>query len=84
MKKGIIIQASSRSIGNTSKVVAYYSELTGFDVIDLNKKDIKHFEHIVFSLKDKIRKMKEIKGQRKNLQKEYDKLMPEICPLCGK
>lgn len=45
MKNGVIIQASSRSIGNTSKVVAYYSKLTGFDVIDLNKKNIKHFDY---------------------------------------
>ena len=45
MKNGVIIQASSRSIGNTSKVVSYYSKLTGFDVIDLNKKNIKHFDY---------------------------------------
>ena len=45
MKKGVIIQASSRSNGNTSKVATFCSELTGFDVIDLNKKDIKHFDY---------------------------------------
>ena len=45
MKNGVIIQASSRSKGNTFKIVAYLQELTAFDVIDLNQKKINHFDY---------------------------------------
>lgn len=45
MKKGIIIQASSRSEGNTSKIVAFFQEKTDFDIIDLNQKTINHFDY---------------------------------------
>ena len=45
MKKGVILQASSRSEGNTSKVVAFFQEKTGFDIVDLNKKNINHFDY---------------------------------------
>lgn len=45
MSKGVILQASSRSNGNTAKVVNYVKELTGFDVIDLNKKEIRQFDY---------------------------------------
>lgn len=45
MKKGIIIQASSRSNGNTHKVVSFLKEQTGFDVVDLNQKTIAHYDY---------------------------------------
>jgi len=45
MKKGVIIQASSRSEGNTSKIVSLFQEKTNFDIIDLNQKTINHFDY---------------------------------------
>jgi len=45
VKKGIIIQASSRSKGDTFKIVSYLQEQTGFDVIDLSQKRINHFDY---------------------------------------
>lgn len=45
MKKGIIIQASSRSNGDTFKVVSYVKEITGFRSIDLAKAEIGHFDY---------------------------------------
>ena len=45
MKKGIIIQASSKSNGNTSKIVSYLQEQTHFNVIDLKEKNIGHFDY---------------------------------------
>lgn len=45
MKKGVIIQASSRSKGDTNKIVTTLQKETGFDVIDLRDKDISHFDY---------------------------------------
>lgn len=45
MKKGIIIQGSSRSKGDTSKIVAVLKKETGFDVVDLKQKNIGHFDY---------------------------------------
>jgi len=45
LKKGVIIQASSRSKGNTNRVVAFFQEETGFDIVDLNQKNINHFDY---------------------------------------
>ena len=45
MKKGVIIQASSRSNGDTHKVVTILKTITKYDVIDLNKKNITHFDY---------------------------------------
>ncbi len=45
MKKGIIIQASSRSEGDTSRIVSIIKNETGFDVVDLNKMNIAHFDY---------------------------------------
>lgn len=45
MKNGIIIQASSRSNGNTQKVVSFLQEQSGFDVVDLNQKNIGHYDY---------------------------------------
>jgi len=45
LKKGVIIQASARSNGNTSKIVNAIKSKTQFDVIDLNQKQIKHFDY---------------------------------------
>jgi multimeric flavodoxin WrbA len=45
LKKGIIIQASSRSKGNTFTVVSFLQEQTGFDVVDLSTKQIGHFDY---------------------------------------
>ncbi|KAA1247592.1 flavodoxin family protein [Aquimarina sp. RZ0] len=45
MKKGIIIQGSSRSDGDTAMIVAYVKELTGFEIVDLNQKKIQYFDY---------------------------------------
>jgi len=45
LKKGVIIQASARSNGNTSKIVRVIKWKTQFDVIDLNQKKINHFDY---------------------------------------
>ena len=45
LKKGVIIQASARSKGNTSKIVGVIKLQTQFDVIDLNQKEINHFDY---------------------------------------
>ena len=44
-KKGVVIQGSARSIGNTNKVVRYMADKTGFDVIDLNEKEIGQYDY---------------------------------------
>ena len=43
--KGIIIQGSSRSNGNTHKVVEILREKTGMDVLDLRDKNIAPFDY---------------------------------------
>ena len=45
MSKTVIIQGSSRSSGNTNKIVNYIQSNIGFDVIDLYTKDIGHFDY---------------------------------------
>ncbi|WP_299258848.1 NAD(P)H-dependent oxidoreductase [uncultured Aquimarina sp.] len=45
MKKGIIIQGSSRSDGDTNIVVSYLKNMTGFDVVDLNQREINYFDY---------------------------------------
>ncbi|MDH7447313.1 flavodoxin family protein [Aquimarina sp. 2201CG14-23] len=45
MKKGIIVQGSSRSDGDTAKIVSYLKNVSGFDIIDLNQRDIKYFDY---------------------------------------
>lgn len=45
MEKGVIIQASSRSKGDTSRIVSVIKNETNFDVIDLNQKNIQHFDY---------------------------------------
>lgn len=45
MKKGIIIQGSSRSEGDTSKIVSVLNRMTDFDIVDLNKITIGHFDY---------------------------------------
>ncbi len=45
MNKGIIILASSRSNGDTFKSVSYLRDVTGFEIIDLNQKDIGHYDY---------------------------------------
>ena len=42
---GVIIQGSSRSNGNTSKVVSYLKERTGFELVDLKSKSIGSFDY---------------------------------------
>lgn len=42
---GVIIQASSRSNGNTASVVKLIQKYTGYDIIDLNKYNIGHFDY---------------------------------------
>ncbi|MBV7268972.1 flavodoxin family protein [Winogradskyella luteola] len=45
MGKGVIIQASSRSDGDTNCIVTVLKKKTDFDVIDLNQKHIGHFDY---------------------------------------
>ena len=43
--KGIILQASSRSEGNTKNIVSSLQQMTNYDVIDLAKLRIEHFDY---------------------------------------
>ncbi|MCA0931360.1 NAD(P)H-dependent oxidoreductase [Lutimonas saemankumensis] len=43
--KGVIIQGSSRSNGNTGKIVSFIQERTGFESIDLKSKKIGAFDY---------------------------------------
>ncbi len=43
--RGVIIQGSSRTEGNTHKISTYIQEKTGFDIIDLKSKNISHFDY---------------------------------------
>lgn len=43
--KRIIIQGSSRSDGNTSKIVSLLRKELAFDLVDLNEKNIGHFDY---------------------------------------
>lgn len=45
MKKTVIIQASSKSNGNTNRVINYLNSNNSFDVIDLKTKNIGVFEY---------------------------------------
>ncbi|WP_242085197.1 flavodoxin family protein [Aestuariivivens sediminis] len=45
MSKTVIIQGSSRSNGDTGKIVNYMARKYGFDVIDLKSKTIGHFDY---------------------------------------
>lgn len=45
MKKGIIISGSSRSNGDTAMVVSYLKDLTGFEIVDLSKQELKYFDY---------------------------------------
>lgn len=44
-KKGVLIQGSSRSNGNTQKIVSYIAKRTGFDIIDLRTKNFGSFDY---------------------------------------
>ncbi len=44
-QKGLIIQASARSEGDTNKVVNLLKAQTQFEVLDLNTKNINHFSY---------------------------------------
>ena len=43
--KGVIIQGSSRSKGNTAEIVSFLQERTGFESIDLKSKNIGAFDY---------------------------------------
>jgi len=43
--KGVIIQGSSRSNGNTNKIVTFIKDKTGFDIVDLKSKQITSFDY---------------------------------------
>ena len=43
--KGIILQGSSRSAGNTNKIANYVKQRTGFDIVDLSSKNINAFDY---------------------------------------
>ena len=45
MKKTVIIQGSSRSFGDTNKIVNYFATLNNVDVIDLKTKNIGHYDY---------------------------------------
>ncbi|MCP5060846.1 MAG: NAD(P)H-dependent oxidoreductase [Ignavibacteriae bacterium] len=50
--KRIIIQGSSRSQGNTNKVVQLLMDELEFDLLDINKKNIGHFDYEFKNQKD--------------------------------
>lgn len=43
--KGVLIQGSSRSNGNTNKIVSFIQKETSFDIIDLKSKKIGEFDY---------------------------------------
>ncbi len=43
--KGVIIQASARSKGNTNKITSLIQKQTGYELIDLKTKNIKDFDY---------------------------------------
>lgn len=45
MTKTVIIQGSSRSTGNTHKIINYINSTNQYDVIDLYTKNISHFDY---------------------------------------
>lgn len=45
MSKGVIIQGSSRSTGDTNKIVLKLQQCTGFDIVDLKTMNIGHFDY---------------------------------------
>lgn len=45
MKRTVIIQGSSRSVGDTSTIVNYLANKHQFDVIDLSTKSIGHYDY---------------------------------------
>lgn len=45
MKKGVIIQGSARSIGNTNKIVNLLANKLNFAIIDLNQKNIGQYDY---------------------------------------
>ena len=45
MSKTVIIQGSSRSNGNTNKIINYITSIKDYDVIDLYDKKINHFDY---------------------------------------
>jgi multimeric flavodoxin WrbA len=45
MNKTVIIQGSSRSDGDTSKIVNYIASNNNFEVIDLHTKNIGHYDY---------------------------------------
>jgi multimeric flavodoxin WrbA len=45
MTKTVIIQGSSRSTGNTNKIINHINSSTNYDVIDLYDKKINHFDY---------------------------------------
>ena len=45
MKKTVIIQGSSRSDGDTNKIVNYMASKNAIDVIDLHNKNIGHYDY---------------------------------------
>ncbi|NMH86496.1 flavodoxin family protein [Flavivirga algicola] len=45
MKRSVIIQGSSRSHGDTNKIVNYMAMKNNMDIIDLNTKNIGHYDY---------------------------------------
>ena len=45
MNKTVIIQGSSRSYGDTNKIVNYIASKNNFDIIDLHEKNIGHYDY---------------------------------------
>ena len=52
MNKTVIIQASSRSNGDTNTVVSYVASKYGYDIIDLYQKKIGHYDYEFKSVND--------------------------------
>jgi len=69
MKKTVIIQGSSRSTGNTNKIINYINSTANFDVIDLYNKNINHFDYKFNNQQDDFLPL------IKNVLKNYDTII---------
>jgi multimeric flavodoxin WrbA len=69
MNKTVIIQGSSKSNGDTNIVVNYLNTFNQFDIIDLNTKNIGHFDYDFKNSND------DFLGLMKNVIEKYDTII---------
>ncbi|CAM1364516.1 FMN reductase [Tenacibaculum litopenaei] len=69
MKKTVILQASSKSMGNTHHILEVLNEDNSFDIIDLSTKNIGHFDYDMKNAEDDFIPLME------NLLSQYDSIV---------